>query len=278
VTTQSPVDGRNLVVVVLDSLRYDTFMEAQPKHAAALGPIELRYSYASWTAPAHYNLLTGLFPHRRRRGELASEAYKDELASLGDVLGIGGLGLRSLLPSLYLPTCLKRLGYRTGAMVSMPVLNPATTVNRDFDTYELMPAHNDLGAIIDKLTFTTDAPSFWLLNTGETHYPYAPAGEPVDEWPRVHGFHGAARSIDEAATTGAAFPDDETLALLRKRQVAAAGAVDDLLERLFDVVPRGTYVVVMSDHGELFGEDGCFGHGPVLHEKVFEVPFVAGVV
>ena len=27
---------------------------------------------------------------------------------------------------------------------------------------------------------------------------------------------------------------------------------------------------------ELFGEAGYFGHGPIMHEKVFEVPFVEG--
>jgi glucan phosphoethanolaminetransferase (alkaline phosphatase superfamily) len=35
---------------------------------------------------------------------------------------------------------------------------------------------------------------------------------------------------------------------------------------------------VTSDHGELFGEDGYFGHGPINHEKVLEVPFVEGMV
>jgi hypothetical protein len=26
----------------------------------------------------------------------------------------------------------------------------------------------------------------------------------------------------------------------------------------------------------LFGEEGYFGHGPIVHEKVLEVPFVEG--
>ena len=45
-----------------------------------------------------------------------------------------------------------------------------------------------------------------------------------------------------------------------------------LLERL----PPNTWLIVTSDHGELFGEDGYFGHGPIQHEKVWEVPFVEG--
>jgi len=36
--------------------------------------------------------------------------------------------------------------------------------------------------------------------------------------------------------------------------------------------------VVTSDHGELFGEDGLFGHGPFIHEKVLEVPLAEGMI
>ena len=39
---------------------------------------------------------------------------------------------------------------------------------------------------------------------------------------------------------------------------------------------KNTYFMIMSDHGELFGEDGYFGHGPIFHEKVFEVFYLEG--
>ena len=52
--------------------------------------------------------------------------------------------------------------------------------------------------------------------------------------------------------------------------------LNTVFERLFDIVPENTYITVTSDHGELFGEEGYFGHGPVFHEKVFQVPFVEG--
>lgn len=29
-------------------------------------------------------------------------------------------------------------------------------------------------------------------------------------------------------------------------------------------------------YGELFGEGGYFGHGPIQHDKVYEVPLVEG--
>ena len=67
------------------------------------------------------------------------------------------------------------------------------------------------------------------------------------------------------------------LAGLRVGQEPAAHvAVDGVFERLFDILPANTYVTVTSDHGELFGEQGYFGHGPIQHDKVFEVPLVEG--
>jgi arylsulfatase A-like enzyme len=74
------------------------------------------------------------------------------------------------------------------------------------------------------------------------------------------------------------FFDTEQLERLRGRQVDAARHVDRGLADLLDAVPRNTWVIVTADHGELFGEEGYFGHGPVAHDKVFEVPFVESQV
>jgi arylsulfatase A-like enzyme len=59
--------------------------------------------------------------------------------------------------------------------------------------------------------------------------------------------------------------------------VAVIQRVDRSVERLLDRVPRGTWVIITADHGELFGEGGYFGHGPILHDKVLEVPFLEGL-
>ena len=64
--------------------------------------------------------------------------------------------------------------------------------------------------------------------------------------------------------------------MLRKRQIATVRYLDKVFEELFDLVPNNTYITVTADHGELFGEEGYFGHGPINHEKVWEVPFIEG--
>jgi sulfatase-like protein len=278
-----PPGARNLVIVILDSLRYDTCVEARPSNIERLGPIERRFSYASWTAPSHYNLLMGLLPHTSPPHVYASEYYKADFVRYTERLGVEGMEFKRLLPSIFLPTFLRTtLGYSTHAMVSMPVLNRHTVINRDFDSYELMPKHNDMAAMLGQMTFAGDRPSFHLLNVGETHYPYALPDEDPSTWPRISGVHGVFRTLDDdvagRGVTPAAFFDADRLAELRARQVRAAAYVDGVIGRLYEVVPPNTWIVVTSDHGELFGEEGYFGHGPIAHEKVLEVPFVEGIV
>ena len=277
---QPPPGARNLVVVVLDSLRYDSWIRAEPEVLAQLGPVERRYTYATWTAPSHYNLLMGLLPHTNPVEVYASEYYKQDFLRYSDRLNVPGMEFRRLLPSIFLPTYLKHtLGYRTHAMVSMPVLNPHTAVNRDFDSFELMPTHNDMAAMLEKMTFSDERPSFYLLNVGETHYPYAQPGEDPSKWPRISGVHGVFKHLDDQpGPDNTEFFDATTLRELHGRQVEAVRYLDGVFARLFDLLPSNTWVIVTSDHGELFGEDRFFGHGPVCHEKVLEVPFVEGVV
>jgi arylsulfatase A-like enzyme len=227
----------------------------------------------------------GLLPHSSPREVYASEYYKEDFRRYSERLGIEGMEFAKVLPSIFLPTYLKHgLGYSTHAMVSMPVLNRHTIINRDFDSYELMPKHNDMAAMLDELSFGEDRPRFYLLNVGETHYPYALPDEDPSRWPRISGVHGVFKALDQGAertdapTEPREFFDQHTLAELRDRQIAAVRYLDGVLARLFDLLPSDTWVIVTSDHGELFGEDRYFGHGPITHEKVFEVPFVEGLV
>jgi hypothetical protein len=248
-----------------------------------LGRVERRWSYASWTSPSHYNLLTGLLPHSSPKHVYASEYYKKGFFSFNERLGCTDFSFKSLIPKLYLPSFLQdTLGYQTHAMVSLPVLNPKTLLNHGFDTYKLMEKHNDMRAMLREMKFSEKQPSFYLLNVGETHYPYALPDELPDQWPRISGVHGVFKHLDDHIVGGKLvrgkekFFDQAKLDMLRKRQIEAVKYLDTVVEELFDMVPKNTYITITSDHGELFGEEGYFGHGPIQHDKVFEVPLVEG--
>jgi arylsulfatase A-like enzyme len=134
--------------------------------------------------------------------------------------------------------------------------------------------------MVRDMHFSEERPSFWVLNVGETHYPYALPGEPKDEWPRIHGVHGVFKHLDSHRVGGKLkrerFFNQAKLRELRHRQVDAVKYLDRVVEELFDLVPENTYITITADHGELFGEDGYFGHGPIQHPKVLEVPFLEG--
>lgn len=283
-----PQADHDFVIVILDSCRYDALMAAAPRTLAKLGPIEKRYSYASWTAPSHYNLLTGLFPHTSPPNVYASEYYKEDFYNFNQRLGSRGkqIDFGAMVPGLWMPSFLRnKLGYATHARVSLPVLNPKTGINRDFDSFQLMDHHNDMAAMLPTMKFSSDRPSFYMLNVGETHYPYAKPDEDSSMWPRISGVNGVFKKMNEQVDPNSPsfkeefqFFDQDKLDQLRERQIDTVRYLDGVFEQLFDLLPKNTHLIVTADHGELFGEEGYFGHGPIMHEKCFEVPYVEGKV
>ncbi|MCE9589797.1 MAG: metalloenzyme [Planctomycetes bacterium] len=268
-----------LVWLVLDSCRYDSFVRAAKPNldafaAANRAPVERRWSYASFTAPSHYAFLMGLTPHASPAGVVASEVYRAEFSRWSARLGVENIDFTSFLPHLSLPRVLKGLGYRTVGRVSLPVLNQATLLSTHFDDYRLMEHHADFAGMIRDMTFTAGQPSFHFFNLGETHYPYLLG----DDLPRLSGVHGTLKHMGDAARAApAGLPFDvQTMAKLHSQQSRCVERVDALFADLLARCPRGTHIIVTADHGELFGENNHFGHGPVMHEKVFEVPFLEG--
>lgn len=272
----------NVVWIVLDSCRFDSFIAAKTPNISKIGEVEKRYSYASWTVPSHTVYLMGVAPHQNPKGVFASEVYKKEFARWSDRLGIKDISFKSFVPKLSLPAYLKNQGYRTHALVSMPVLNQATVLNQHFDRYQLMSAHNDFSAMIDLMLFESDRPSYYLLNVGETHYPYTLPGESADHLPRIHGVHGVFKHMDDTLKNGISdegrFFNLEEMQAMHQKQISNIEYLDRLFEKLYQKLPKNTYLIVTADHGELFGEDNFFGHGPVVHEKVLEVFWVEGLV
>jgi hypothetical protein len=273
----------NYILVIFDSCRYDSFVKARPKNMKKLGKVERRWSYATWTSPSHYNLLTGLMPHTSPKNVYASEYYKKDFLCFNQRLGCDHIEFKSIIPKMYMPAFLHdSLGYRTHAKVSLPVLNPKTLLNNGFDSYKLMEKHNDMRAMVREMRFSEEQRSFFLFNVGETHYPYALPDEPQENWPRISGVHGVFKHLDDAIVGGKLkgsaekFFNKKKLEELRDRQITAVKYLDNVVEELFDIVPKNTFITITADHGELFGEDGYFGHGPIQHEKVLEVPFVEG--
>lgn len=275
----------NIVMIIFDSCRWDVYEAARTPNLDRIGQAQLRYSYASWTSPSHYTFLMGMVPHLSPRGVFASNVYREEFAAWSRRLNIPAIEFKAFVPELSLPSFLKSHGYTCEGWVSLPVLNPLTSLSAHFDRYELAPAHNDLQAIFDRLEFRRESPSFFFINTGETHYPYLLPGETADDLPHLSGVHGVFKSLDEFLRNPGAFLKDrreeefftpDQFRAFHAKQIACVEHLDGVVGRFLERCPANTYFMIMSDHGELFGEDGYFGHGPIVHPKVFEVFYLEG--
>jgi hypothetical protein len=131
-------------------------------------------------------------------------------------------------------------------------------------------------------------PQFYLMNVGETHYPYALPDEDKNDLPHISGVNGIFKKLDTQINEKGSlvsekesgdFMDMAMIEKCRQRQIDTVKYLDKVVfPRMWDLMPKDTWVIVTADHGELFGEDGYFGHGPILHDKVLEVPFLEGKI
>jgi len=94
--------------------------------------------------------------------------------------------------------------------------------------------------------------------------------------PFVSGVHGSLKRLDKDVSHQNVSTDFTTdkLSYLHQAQRRSVKYVDIFIHDFTKRVPNNTHIIVTSDHGELFGEDGFFGHGPICHPAVNKVPFL----
>ncbi|WP_254279255.1 sulfatase-like hydrolase/transferase [Haloarcula marina] len=284
----------NIAVVVLDTLRRDTFSE----HFDWLPGVsfERAYSTSHWTIPSHASLFTGVYP---------SES------------GVHAKSLDMDYPGETLAEAFRRNGYTTRFYTANGNLSFWDGWDRGFDEFvpraQLSPAHEQLVdwtafsresdhsgpsklAAAVKQCVTADCPTipalrqgyqYWrrpssdggtrdivdrvaqtdfgnrelvVINLMETHVPYhAPDG-------------GAPVHVDtgDAFADSVANPDH-----IRSAYGTSASYLATWYRKLYRLLDEDfEYIVTLSDHGEMLGEHGHWNHGYGLYPELVRVPLV----
>lgn len=287
----------SVAVVVLDTLRYETFL----KHFDWLDGKRFSnaYSTAHWTAPAHASLFTGQYPSEV--GVTAKARTLDcEASTLPEVLRADGYSTRMFSANVNLVI---EDGWDRGfdQTVGMTALDPDSENTLDWQEFlngldapryerylraiwacltsdvATIPSlrhgfrmtrgtdHQKAGTILRRVRHTDfDDREFLLVNAMDTHTPYNPPA--------------AYRSADGPlnATIADAFADAvEDPDAVRRAYDEEAAYLSDIYRELFDELRNDfEYVVTLSDHGEMLGEEGMWNHGYGLYPELLHVPLV----
>lgn len=282
----------DVVLVTLDSLRFDTAAEAEVPHLAALGPLRRASSYGSFTLPSHAAIFGGFLPnvteepqwdfYSRERRQLwrlsrARHQARPRTSTLlrGDTIveGFAAAGYRTVgaggvrwFSSGHFPALFDAFHYwgPTGDGTD----KFAERRSGDF-------ALDHVEKLADEVAGTERC--FLFVNAAETHAPYTRgAGDAYDaETQRVVRAWTGSWNGGESVPSDAAARRD--MARLREAQRIALEDVDRKLGLLFESLPRPAVAVVCADHGEAFGERGWWGHNQPVPE-VMQVPMWIGVL
>lgn len=275
----APVHGVRVVLITLDTLRYDAF-------AGDCGPSALPRT-SEWACRA-----TSF-----TRAYSASNVTQPTLASLFTALQPWEHGVirnGQVLPSKFetVTEVLSAAGFRTGAVVASFPLQKQFGFAQGFDTYrevfrlELVKglqrwegAEVPAGAFYSLADDVTEEALSLLDELGgdrqflwfhffDAHDPYGDTiGQPL-----------TLTSLQVVSRTGGPLFDAALLEAIRLYHADLA-SLDTALARLLERIDRDaerfeTHIVLTADHGESFGEDGQVGHGYSLGLQEIRVPLV----
>jgi hypothetical protein len=286
---------RNVVVVTLDSCRYDTAVAAHTPNLDRLGPLLEAETTGTYTLPAHVALFTGCLPQpvkgtfpldgRDLRAVWRSVAARRVDHAVGIQLS------RGTLTEHY-----RAIGHAVVGAGGVTFFDPAESANqlpRLFDRFLYFGRPNRRSADRDRISDRAYALAlghvteiaaacarsdafFLFLNCASTHVPYTTRDSPLTEditalLRRLYELH------DSRARRPGALTATEARALWTM-QVHALQWADRQLGLLFtELAAYQPLVIVCADHGESFGENGRYGHGHA-HSSVTTVPLWCGVL
>lgn len=296
-------DPPNVIVVALDTLRADHLnsyghtRDTAPAIAAfaARGVVFAQaFSQAPWTLPSMVSIFTGLRPGKHEVVH-ADRALSADIPTLPDVL--------------------QRAGYYTAGFHNGGYLSYAYGFHHSFDLYEQIDGLRSMPRVLQWIRQHQSLPFFVFLHSYDVHAPYGSVPPQYhDRFSQGLAPQDSARSEGdppEASVSGAARQPAESglepaprFDLLKRKPARIWSSlkrnpfepadyqrmrdlydgeirfVDDRLGELFRALGelklrRRTLVILLSDHGEEFGEHGKVEHhNGHLYRELVHIPLV----
>ena len=275
----------NILLIVMDTARadhyscYEYHRPTTPNldRVAARG---LRFTQAistsAWTLPSHATLFTGMLP--LEHGACHQHCW-----------------LSNRFPTL--AELLRMRGYQTAGFTNNGIIDKAKNLDRGFDVFYAIWA--DTSAVLENKHSNTehtnrlvrdyltecekDKPFFIFINYMDTHRPYLPP-EPFKSKFLPVGYEVDARLASacgksDSLNLGKFVPNQKDLEGMVAVYDGALNYLDFRIGELLDFLESrnlldNTLVIITSDHGELLGEYGRYGHGALLNRQLVHIPLI----
>ncbi len=204
-----------------------------------------------------------------------------ELPGVHGVRGIGDI-LNRTVPTL--PEILSETGMDTLALSAMPTVSRDWGFDRGFRVFREVFAETDrpvmAGMMADaaaQLSVRPDFPTFLYVHFREPHAPYHPEA-PFDRiWGQTDARFGEIAWLNEQDAGHGAVHDKE-IDQARNRYKGQLAYVDRVIEHMFrriqERIPGPLGLIVLSDHGEAFGQHQRFTHNATVYSEMLHVPFL----
>jgi arylsulfatase A-like enzyme len=269
-------------------------------------PFPDAYATCSWTLPSHASIFTGLLPRRLNLaqppdGTMNSvrpqlEAVRSRLLQV--VLGEHGYTSHALVTNHWVS---QHAGFDigfdrfelvdSGRTQRMEALLAGGRRSQVAWALEGVRSGDDDGAaevgrrLRESIGAWSGQPTFWFVNLTECHSPYLPPRpwNDLPPWDRARAALEVKRHLSFLAiclyVAGRRDVTDEAFERMRHLYRRAVSYMDAWLADVLGALDAkgildNTLVILTSDHGENFGEDGLIAHGFSLDQRLINVPLV----
>lgn len=256
----------SVLFITLDSCRYDTLASARVPNILSVGPLHRAEAPSYFTYASHVAMFAGFTPGL---AHLEQSILNPKFGKLFKLVGAGFPGKGTEAYEVEGRTIIEgfvRRGFTTIGTGAVGWFNPDVPTGRHLsEHFERYFFPGDSFSLDRQLNFIQDelkkasGDVFLFLNVGETHVPYYFDGA---EWDRHDNPCIPFQKVDREAEC-------------RRRQRLCCEFVDRKLQALIMAFSQST-ILICSDHGDCWGEDGLWEHG-ISHRFTLTVPLLVRV-
>lgn len=258
------VPKQSVLLVTLDSCRYDTFAALELPNFKSLGEVHCAMAPASFTYASHAAMFVGFTPGVAAACQPWVNPKFSKVFRLAGSTFPGKGPDRFVLEGRSIVDGFRKKRYSTFGSGAVRWFDPLTQtgklLSQDFESFHYSGNTYSLKTqvkwLLDRTRETSGEPVFAFLNVGETHVPYYHEGA---DW-------------DASYNPCVPFSRYNNADECRRRQRACVQFADREIAPLLEAF-RQASVVVCADHGDCWGEDGLWEHG-IYHPKALEVPLI----